>query len=209
MKHIAILIALTALGCQQMLSQDAIDATVLMHQSPGVRSGTAWLFAYDGQTAYFFTAEHVVEPDYKPLYVGGTTGDIPIGTKLTVVGTSWANDVAILRADIPDADIVPIPICSEDPRPRERLMAIGYPTSSGRDVSVNSGNVISSLTWLRTTIDGCAPGASGGPIINATSECAYSLIAKTMLHRDTGEAFDAYGPLTEVLREFAERMKIR
>jgi putative serine protease PepD len=99
----------------------------------------------------------------------------------TVVGTAPQNDLALLKADIPAASLVPVVMGdSSTVKVGDAVITIGYPYAldqsvsagivSGLDraeTSTTNGTSLSGLIQVDAAIN---PGNSGGPLVNATGQ---------------------------------------
>jgi S1-C subfamily serine protease len=205
MQKLIITAILAATGCQQMLSQEAIDATlVVMHQHTDVHGtfatrGTAWIFAKDEQSTWLLTNNHVIDPAPSAWTKVSVDGALPAGTDLYVEAVDRANDLAVLRADV-TTDVEPIPLCDGDPGVGDRVMILGY-----RDVDsirVESGNVMSVLRYIRMFAS-AYEGMSGGPVLNETGECAYSSVFRAK-RAPSGEVYGSLAPTNDQVRRLVD-----
>jgi putative serine protease PepD len=99
----------------------------------------------------------------------------------TVVGTAPQNDLALLKADIPAASLVPVVMGdSSTVKVGDAVITIGYPyaldqsVSSGivsgldrAETSTTNGTSLSGLIQVDAAIN---PGNSGGPLVNAAGQ---------------------------------------
>lgn len=138
---------------------------------------------------YVLTNHHVVEDAYK-VFVA-----LADGTRLEgeVIGIDPENDLAVIKFDPGDIDLVTIPLgTSEGLRVGQKVLAIGNPfafertlttgiiSGLGRPVRGSSNYVIQDMIQTDASIN---PGNSGGPLLNSRGEM---IGVNTMIYTPTG-----------------------
>ncbi len=140
---------------------------------------------------YVLTNKHVVENAYK-VYITLADGDQYEGE---VIGTDNENDLAIVKFDPGDKDLVTIPLGdSADIKVGQKVLAIGNPFGYERTLTTgvisglgrpirptNSGKfIIRDMIQTDTSIN---PGNSGGPLINSQAQM---IGINTMIYSPSG-----------------------
>ena len=165
--------------------QDAL-MTIYSTFSPGVVSirtttaqGSGWVYSADG---YIVTNNHVV--------TGETSVEIDFadGTKVfgKVVGTDSYSDLAVIKVDVPAAELHPLPLGDSDTlQVGQTVIAIGNPfglsgtmttgiiSALGRSLpsttTANGGGYFSNADVIQTDT-ALNPGNSGGPLLNLNGQ---------------------------------------
>ena len=145
----------------------------------GVGSGSGFVIDKDG---HIVTNYHVVE-GANEIQVSFTSG---IKTRGTVIGTDTDFDLAVIKVDLPEEELVPVPLGDSDAlRVGQIVVAIGNPfglnstmttgiiSSIGRTLdSINlssSGQAFAAGDIIQTDA-AINPGNSGGPLLNLEGE---------------------------------------
>jgi len=145
----------------------------------GVGSGSGFVIDKQG---HIVTNYHVVE-GVDEIQVSFTSG---IKTRGTVIGTDTDSDLAVIKVDLPEEDLTPVPMGDSDSlRVGQVVVAIGNPF--GLNSTMTTGIVSSigrTLDSLNLSSSGQAfaagdiiqtdaainPGNSGGPLLNLDGE---------------------------------------
>jgi len=167
----------TLIALYERLSPGVVSIQVLTRAGEGLGSG----FVFDKE-GHIITNYHVIE---------GTTDlevDFPSGKKVRgeVVGTDLDSDIAIIKVDVSQQDLFPLPLGDSDQvKIGQTVLAIGNPfgLSGTMTVGIISG-IGRTLDSMRETSGGnfyaaggiiqtdtaINPGNSGGPLINLNGE---------------------------------------
>jgi S1-C subfamily serine protease len=164
------------------------DELIALYQavSPGVVSiktttaqGSGWVYSSDG---YIVTNQHVVGTETK------VEVDFIDGTKVygTVVGTDANSDLAVIKVDVPAAQLHPLPLGDSDTvQVGQIVIAIGNPfgysgtmtsgivSALGRALPSNNQSTAGGFYSLGDLIQTDAPlnpGNSGGPLLNLSGQ---------------------------------------
>lgn len=153
--------------------------TIIAYTNQGEGSGSGFVYDYNG---HIVTNYHVVE--------GAQTLEVAFASGLKVYGevlaTDIDSDIAVVKVDVPAAELVPLPIGDSDAlKVGQMVVAIGNPY---RLTSTMTLGIVSAkgriLDSLRTTQDFTSytagdliqtdasinPGNSGGPLLNLAGE---------------------------------------
>ena len=150
------------------------DAVVYV--AAGSSAGSGFIFDIDGTTAFVATVHHVIKSDMRKIDVrvrGSKT------YKATLLGSNEDIDAAVVSICC-SSDFKALGWEEEHPETGTRVVAVGYPRSSSREITSTSGKTVSSLdreiaadiTERRTgrkIIWHDAPlnaGSSGGPLLS-------------------------------------------
>jgi S1-C subfamily serine protease len=138
---------------------------------------------------YVLTNHHVVEGAYK-VYIALADGSRHEGE---VIGSDPENDLAVIKFDPGDLDLVTIPLgTSQGLKVGQKVLAIGNPfafertlttgiiSGLGRPVRGSSNYVIQDMIQTDASIN---PGNSGGPLLNSRGEM---IGVNTMIYTPTG-----------------------
>ena len=144
-----------------------------------IGSGSGFVFDKEG---HIVTNYHVVEnaPDIQVSFTSG------IKVRGEVIGTDTDSDLAVIKVDLPEEDLIPVPMGdSDDLRVGQTVVAIGNPfgltgtmttgivSSIGRSLdSLNlssSGQAFAAGDIIQTDA-AINPGNSGGPLLNLNGE---------------------------------------
>ena len=145
----------------------------------GLGSGSGFVIDTEG---HIVTNYHVVE-DADEIQISFTSG---IKTRGTVIGTDTDSDLAVIKVDLPEEELVPVPMGDSDSlRVGQMVVAIGNPfgltstmttgivSSIGRTLdSMNqssSGQAFAAGDLIQTDA-AINPGNSGGPLLNLDGE---------------------------------------
>ena len=145
-----------------------------LHPAP-LESGTGSGAVLD-KSGHIVTNYHVIE-DASQLQV--TLAD---HTKhpAQIVGIDAANDLAVLKVEVNETQLVPIPVSSSgtllvgqkvlaigNPYGLERTLSIGIISSLGRSIETPDGGILEDVIQTDAAIN---PGNSGGPLLNSKGE---------------------------------------
>ena len=156
---------------------------------PIPREGTSGSGSIIDERGYVLTNHHVVEDAYKvflTLYDGSRLDG-------EVIGIDPENDLAVVRFDPENRDLVTIPMGdSDDLKVGQRVLAIGNPfglertlttgivSGLGRPLKTQNDLVIRDMIQTDASIN---PGNSGGPLLNANGEM---IGINTMIYTPSG-----------------------
>ena len=130
------------------------------------KSGSGFIFAVDGTTAFVATNHHVVEGGNSVEVQVGDSGDF----EALVLGWDANKDVAVLSICC-SSDLVALPWHGSSPLEGDAVVAIGYPISDSSNLIVTVGEVLGSdsVAEEHGFIAHSAPlnpGNSGGPLFS-------------------------------------------
>jgi S1-C subfamily serine protease len=160
--------------------------TIYQQFSPGVVTvqtttglGSGWVYSGDG---YIVTNDHVVGAETK-VEVDFTSGYKTFGN---VIGTDSYSDLAVIKVDVPDAELHPLPLGDSNIlQVGQTVIAIGNPfglsstmttgiiSALGRSLPSNTqatSNGTFSTADIIQTDAAINPGNSGGPLLNLNGE---------------------------------------
>ncbi|TVP90824.1 trypsin-like peptidase domain-containing protein [Alkalibacterium sp.] len=147
-----------------------------------VGTGSGAVYKVDGETAYVFTNNHVIDGSdaIEVLFKDGTRAEA------TVIGADIWTDLAVMTIDASDVSTVAEFGDSENLTVGEPAIAIGSPLGTNFASSVTSGiisavertvpvdtNMDGEMDWEMTAIQTDAainPGNSGGPLVNIAGQ---------------------------------------
>ncbi|WP_028973843.1 S1C family serine protease [Spirochaeta cellobiosiphila] len=149
-------------------------------------SGSGIIFDKEG---YILTNQHVVDKAYK-VYVSMADGHQFDGK---VIGTDAENDLAVIKIQAEDVDLVTIPLgSSEQLKVGQKVLAIGNPfgyertlttgivSGLGRPLKNEKGLVMRDMIQTDASIN---PGNSGGPLLNSLGQM---IGINTMIYSPSG-----------------------
>lgn len=164
-------------GLYEQLNQGIVSINVFTETSIG--SGSGFVIDKEGHIA---TNLHVVQ-DALEIHVSFPSG---IKTRAEIIGEDSDSDIAIIKVDISEDDLIPLPLGdSDDLKVGQFVVAIGNPFGYSGSMTVgivsSIGRMLSSLNMATNgrpfsagdiiqTDAAINPGNSGGPLINLDGE---------------------------------------
>jgi len=182
---------------------DAVSSVVLVETDDG--SGSGFCVAEGG---LILTNAHVLGQSSRARVrpfktVDGKPEKLP-AVEGRLVYRSEARDIAVLKLSAAAAGLRPLPAAAADPRPGEKVYALGNPGMDGTVLtqSISEGIVSSSARILRghrfvQHTAAINPGNSGGPLLNAYGEVVGLITLKADLE-NVGFAI----PVAEIRKVF-------
>jgi len=156
---------------------------------PIPQSGDSGSGVFFDDRGYILTNQHVVDKAYK-VYISMADGHQFEGE---VIGSDPENDLAVVKIDPEDVDLVTIPLgTSEDLKVGQKVLAIGNPfgyertlttgivSGLGRPLKNAKGLVMRDMIQTDASIN---PGNSGGPLINSLGQL---IGINTMIYSPSG-----------------------
>ncbi|MDO8753372.1 MAG: trypsin-like peptidase domain-containing protein [Anaerolineales bacterium] len=181
------------------LYEQASAGTVAIITDQGQGSG----FVYD-KNGHIVTNFHVIE-DAKNVEVRFNSGFMAYGT---VIGTDLDSDLAIIKVDVPEGELFPLPLGDSDSlKVGQTVVAIGNPFGLDSTMTVGIISALGrTLDSAHLTPDGNAfsagdiiqtdaainPGNSGGPLFNIYGEViGINRAIRTTNFTDTGDPINS------------------
>lgn len=127
------------------------------------RTGSGFVVAVDGTTAYIVTAAHVIEGDPNPKVEFFTRQNTLVGAQ--VVKQEMRIDLAVLKVEVAQQPMVLVFETAAKPKVGDEVVAFGFPQGGGAWL-VSKGN-LAGREWPDLIVSGAAidQGNSGGPLI--------------------------------------------